>query len=236
MSSVEIETASVGRPRALDETKRREICALVTAGASLQRAAEYVGCSYVTVYRERQRNEAFRAQLGRAKAVRQLAPLQMMRQAAQTHWRAAAWMLERTEPDQFGRRTPHAFGAKELRTLARDLIDIFDKAIVHPQLREEVTERMQATINYAMRHAWDRRRTGESLRQAMQLLAEPKPTSDLWDDLERSINDLALASGLSSLTDNFARSENPNLSKSVPDDGMPNQETPKNPASCERNG
>lgn len=222
----------VGRPRVLDETKRREICALVTAGVSLKLAADYVGCSYVTVYRERQRDQDFREQLGRARAVRQLGPLQAMRQASQTHWRAAAWMLERTEPDRFGRRTRNAFGAKELRALKRDLLDIFDEAIDHPQLREEVTQRMQATINYAMRHAWDQRRTGKSLRQAMQLLPEPQPVGDLWDDLERSIEEVAHASGLSLSTDSFERSDVQDLSKLNPTEGRQDQETTEKTASA----
>jgi hypothetical protein len=37
--------AQVGPPRALDEVKRREICALVAAGCGIQWASRYVGVS-----------------------------------------------------------------------------------------------------------------------------------------------------------------------------------------------
>ena len=233
MSIVEQESPQVGRPRVLDETKRREICALVSAGASLESAAEYVGCSYVTIYRERQRNESFRTRLGRARATRQLAPLQMMRQAAQTHWRAAAWLLERLDPDHFGRRRPHAFGAKELRALKRDLLDIFGDAIDQPQSREEMSERLQATINYAMRHAWDRRRTGKSLRRAMRLFSVSQPPRDPWDDL---LGKLAQDIGHCSETDSFAREADPNLAKSAPPGSGANQNTQENAAHFEGDG
>ena len=195
-----------GRPRALNETKRREICALVSAGAGIHRAAQYVGCSQSTINREAQRDEEFREQLRRAKATTQLAPLQAMRQAVQTNWRAAAWMLERSDPEQFGRRYRNAFGAKELRALARDLMAIFDTEIDNPIQRERVSERVQATINYAMRHAWDTQRSGNALRQAMDFFTpnftqenftpenftEEKPTPpDPWETTDFNLGSLA---------------------------------------------
>jgi hypothetical protein len=57
--------AQVGRPRALDEVKRREVCALVAAGCGLEWASRYVGCSARTVRREALRNEDFHEQLRR---------------------------------------------------------------------------------------------------------------------------------------------------------------------------
>lgn len=200
-----------GRPRALDDTKRREICALIVAGAGIRRAAQYVGCSYSTICREAQRDEEFRDQLRRAKATMQLAPLQAMRQAVQTNWRAAAWMLERSDPEQFGRRYRNSLGQKELRALARDLMAIFDDEINHPLQRERVSERVEATINYAMRHAWDSQRSGKSLRQAMEFFANKEPTNnDPWEELDLKLGSLA---GLSE--DPLARKEDPESKKVI---------------------
>ncbi len=180
-----------GRPRALNETKRREICALVSAGAGIKRAAQYVGCSYSTICREASRDENFREQLRQAKATTQLAPLQAMRQAVQTNWRAAAWMLERSDPDQFGRQHRNTLGAKELRALARDLMAIFDDVVENPILREQVTHRVDATINYAMRHAWDKRRSGNTLRQAMDYFTQKETPCDPWDAPDFNLGSLA---------------------------------------------
>ena len=53
--------ANSGRPRMLDDAKRREICALVSFGCTLQSAAKHVGCSRATVHREACRNPEFAA-------------------------------------------------------------------------------------------------------------------------------------------------------------------------------
>lgn len=159
--------ANQGRPRTLDEAKRREVSAFVAAGASLRQAAEYVGCSVDTIKREQKRNEEFDQEMRRANARAQLAPLQAMRQAVQSHWRAAAWMLERSDPQHFGRQKEQ-FGAKELRALRRDLIDIFAEEIERPTVRDRVVRRVKAAIDYAMRHAWDRQRHGNKLREAIK--------------------------------------------------------------------
>lgn len=183
--------SKMGRPRALDEGKRREICALLSAGASLQRAAQYVGCSPQTVRREAKRDREFRERMGRAKVSLQLGPLQLMRQAAQNNWRAAAWMLERSDPAQFGRRRERSIGAKELRALARDLVEIFNDEIDHPLLRERVATRVRAAVNYALRHAWDTHRSGSQLRQAMEYFDKRSPQRDPWDEMEYALNKLA---------------------------------------------
>ncbi|TWT30973.1 hypothetical protein KOR34_43460 [Posidoniimonas corsicana] len=87
----------MSRPRVLDETKRREVCALLTAGMTLGSAAEYVGCSVKTIRRERDRDDDFDLKVRRAKMAARLGPLQAVRRAAETHWRAAAWLVERQE-------------------------------------------------------------------------------------------------------------------------------------------
>jgi len=157
--------SSPGRPRMLDEMNRREICALVSAGDSLAGAAQYVGCSVRTIRREAERNEQFGHKLREAELAARLAPLKAMRKATETHWRAAAWMLERTRPEQFG---PNALGPKELKTLARDLVRIVREEINDPMVLHLVQDRVRATIDYAMRHAWDRNRTGPVMRRAMR--------------------------------------------------------------------
>ena len=95
--------AKGGRPRALDEIKRREVCALVSAGCSYAGAGRYVNCSAKTIRREAERNVAFGEQLRRSRLAAQLEPLRALRNKATTHWRAAAWLLERVDPEQFAR-------------------------------------------------------------------------------------------------------------------------------------
>jgi hypothetical protein len=170
-----------GRPRLLDETKRREIGALLAAGESLPRAARYVGCSVRTIRRERERNEAFDQELRIAESNARLEPVKAMRQAMHTHWRAAAWMLERTQPERYGRNQKNSMGKRELRALANDLVSIVKEEVLDPFVSERIEQRVQATVNYAMRHAWDQRRTGPKLRQAMEFF-EKKDVQQPWSD------------------------------------------------------
>jgi IS30 family transposase len=95
---------SPGRPRALDNVKLREISALISAGCGLEGAARYVGCAASTIRREARRNPDFNEQLRRAHLAAELGPLNAMRNAAHTHWRAAAWLLERTNAQRFAKQ------------------------------------------------------------------------------------------------------------------------------------
>ena len=94
---------SAGRHRVLDESKCREICALITVGCSIQAAARYVGCSRNTIRREAARNEEFADLLRYAEIEARIRPVRTMQEASGTHWRAAAWLLERTQPEEYAR-------------------------------------------------------------------------------------------------------------------------------------
>lgn len=88
---------AMGRPKSLDDQKQREVCALVSAGMSLPKVAMYVGCSVKTIRRLRDCEPDFDERMRRAQLAADLNPLEAMRRASGTHWRAAAWMLDRQE-------------------------------------------------------------------------------------------------------------------------------------------
>lgn len=119
-----------GRPRALDDAKRREVCALVSAGCGLELAARHVGCNSSTVRREARRNPDFRKQLRLARRECELAPLQAMHKACKRHWRAAAWLLERTRAERFAKIAP--------QTITLDQFKEYNHQI-HCLIRREMT-------------------------------------------------------------------------------------------------
>lgn len=160
-------TPRPGRPRRLDEAKRREICALISAGCGIKDAAHYVHCAPSTIHLERKRNKEFGDQLRRAELVAQLQPLRAMQQAVGTHWRAAAWMLERTHPERFARHDPRSFGPPQARALMSDVIAIIKDEIPNPAMSDRLEKRVVAAMRYAMRAAWDTQRKGRDLRRAM---------------------------------------------------------------------
>jgi hypothetical protein len=90
-----------GRPRVINDDKRRDICTLTTVGFSIENVARFVGCAASTIRRELDRNPEFSEQFRKANLARELGPLNNVRQTALTNWRAAVWYLERINPTAF---------------------------------------------------------------------------------------------------------------------------------------
>src|SRR5690606_35084505 len=117
--------AKRGRPRVLDDIKRREVCALISAGCGMEAAARYVGCSPRTIRREALRNVEFHQRLRKAEVGVELKPLEEIRTAAQSQWRAAAWLLERTNPERFARRDTNLVRPKDVTKLLEEFVETF---------------------------------------------------------------------------------------------------------------
>ena len=98
--------SSAGRPHALNEARCAEICDLVAAGHTVAAVARLIGCNVKTIRRHASRDEEFGRLLRAAELSSRADPLKMMRRAAGGSWRAAAWLLERTEPERYARQAP----------------------------------------------------------------------------------------------------------------------------------
>jgi hypothetical protein len=175
-------TKDRGRPRTLDDAKRREICALVAGGCGLREAARYVRCNINTVRREAERNPEFDERLRSSQTYAQLSPLRAMQHAVGTHWRAAAWMLERAFPNRFSKPVPGAFGARQARELLNEALTVIHSEISDPFKYGGIERRLRGTFEYYIRAACDRRRTSRGLRRAMKFFDDrnttPQPFSD----------------------------------------------------------
>lgn len=132
-----------GRPRALDEPKRREICALISAGCGFDGAARYVGCATSTIRREASRNADFNEQLRQANLAAELIPLNALRRAASTHWRAAAWLLERTNTQRFARQNVRLLKPEQIRYF----IDVMAEELLGTAKDQGARERMIRKMN-----------------------------------------------------------------------------------------
>jgi hypothetical protein len=108
----------------------------------------------------------------------QLSPLRAMQQAVATHWRAAAWFLERAYPDRFARRDPAAFAPKQARRLLSEVLDILRGEILDIFLYERIEKRLRPTFEYLIRDACDQRRSSRDLRRAMQFFDEKDRLND----------------------------------------------------------
>jgi hypothetical protein len=138
-----------GRPRALDDIKLREISALISAGCGLEGAARYVGCAASTIRREARRNPDFNEQLRRAHLAAELGPLNAMRNAANKHWRAAAWLLERTNAQRFAKQNVRHIKPEHLQAFTDVIADLLLHEIPDRNARRRILRRLDKFIKRA---------------------------------------------------------------------------------------
>jgi hypothetical protein len=162
-----------GRRRTLDPAKKAQLCDIVARGASVEEAADDLGVSLRTVQREARRDRDFDHELRLAqRAVPD--PLRLMQSAARAHWRAAAWLLERTDPETYGRRPRSSASAEQFEAA---LVTVIEAALeaTPPERRGDVYERARAAADQAFgaifpaHGPWGRRRTA---------LRPPTPLAD----------------------------------------------------------
>jgi hypothetical protein len=151
-----------GRHRLLDPPKKAQICDLVAQGASLEEAADAIDVSLRTVQREAKEDEDFDHEL---KLSLRTAPdpEKIMQSAARTHWRAAAWLLERTDPERYAKRPACSASPEQLQAALSLVVEAALEA-TPPDERTAVYERVEAAAEKAFKCVfpglgpWGRRR------------------------------------------------------------------------------
>ena len=94
----------MGSPTKRTDANRATILRALRHGASYKRAAEAAGISYETFRTWRESDPAFSAALQKAQAAMTAKALRAIEEAHQSGaWQAAAWWLERTFPEEYGR-------------------------------------------------------------------------------------------------------------------------------------
>lgn len=106
----------MGRPTKLTPVVHAAIVDSLRAGVCIETAAEAAGVSASTVHAWIRRAEdhpndcgepflEFHEAYKKARAQAELDAVQVIRAASRTTWQAAAWYLERSQPERWGRRT-----------------------------------------------------------------------------------------------------------------------------------
>lgn len=109
-------TKPKGRPTRLTPDVHAALVEALTTGCYRETAARAAGIGVSTLYRWLEQGEAdiehdkatphreLREALEKAEADAEQTALKIIRAAAPKNWQAAAWMLERKNPDRWGRR------------------------------------------------------------------------------------------------------------------------------------
>jgi hypothetical protein len=123
----------------LDDYKRHTILRMVSTGSSRRTAARRVGCSPSTITRTALRDPDFGEQLAHALQQVERDCLRLIRTAAENgQWRATAWLLERTNPDDFAKRPPRMLTPDDVTSLLHRFV-----AALAPHMSQNDLDRLR---------------------------------------------------------------------------------------------
>lgn len=166
-----------GRPRKLSESKQAEVCALIRAGCTMAATARYVGCSPLTIQREARRNPEFNEKLRNIRYDVELNPVLTLRDAAINDWRAAAWILERTQPQHYAKRPANSFSPQEVAELLDRVCDIIRQETRNAQQSARIKRRI-----LALAHAKIDRPDDNPFRPQLVAPTDPAPSTSPIDE------------------------------------------------------
>jgi len=137
--------AKLGRRPVLDDTKKREILAILSVGCSRRAAAAYVGCAVKTIANEMRRDENFTAEIERRETSVEIGYIRNIQNAAKSekNWRAAAWFLERRFPEEFGPKKSESLRHSQIEDLLFGLAGIIGAEVPVAAFRKQILKRLQ---------------------------------------------------------------------------------------------
>jgi hypothetical protein len=126
-----------GPREVLDDKKRELVLSIISNGSSLRVAAQSVGCSPATITRTAQRDPNFSSRLDRAEHNLEITALRSIQNAAQQerYWRAAAWILERKNPDDFTIPNPKYVKPEQVHELVSSIVHLLTEDIPEINIR-----------------------------------------------------------------------------------------------------
>lgn len=115
-----------GRKRSLDRVIPAGdlLLKLMSDGLSIRKAAAYCGLDPRSVRRAAQSDEQFAQAYGRAKIEAEKKCLNAIMRAIHTDWRSAAWLLERTQYRDYGKRDPDSITPAQLAHVIERLVGV----------------------------------------------------------------------------------------------------------------
>lgn len=131
----------------LDEMKKQTVIGLLTNGSSRRVAARFIGCAPSTITRTAARDSEFAERLVRAEQTAEVSLLKSVQAAAklEKHWRAAAWLLERRNPQDFASRPPRLFAGEEVAEILGQFVGVLRADLPEENCRKAL-EKLDAML------------------------------------------------------------------------------------------
>jgi hypothetical protein len=143
----------MARPRLLSDGKKHEIVAMLACGCTFESAARYACCSVKTIRREARLNAEFHERIRQALISSRVTPVNVLHDYARRDWRAAAWLLERTDPGRFAKRNAKTFTQAEVVDLLGRVYDVVRRQIDDKSKRIQIKRQLRSVVRAALRPA-----------------------------------------------------------------------------------
>lgn len=135
----------------ITEEQKTQICAMAGVGCSLRTATRLAGCADSTVRSLLRRDRAFENRYRKSLQSCELMALRHVQLAGEKNWRAAAWLLERMRPNDYGSPKPDIMTPHQAQLVLSQMGEIKVREVKNPE---------------------DRRRARQALREVMDGLSE----------------------------------------------------------------
>ena len=206
------------RRRIMDPAKKVKFSQLVRESHSLEEAAEWLDVSIRTVQRERKRDEDFDHEVRLALQATP-DPLRLMENAARTHWRAAAWLLERTRPEQFARKPANTARDYQVEAALGMLLEAA-LAATAPAERAAFYQQVEPVCGQALQYCFPQLGPNGNLKKSKL------PPTPLADETSRQALTASIAATMAQAQAHAAAQLSPEINEATASDTAPSESTP----------
>lgn len=132
----------------LTRKQKDEILAIITIGGSRQTAARYAGCTPGQIQSCARSDTEFATQLRHAQEQAEITSLRHLSEAAkqERYWKAAAWILERKNPEEFRLRPPNVLTPAQLRGVVVKLAEMITSEVKSPTSRKRILAKIEELL------------------------------------------------------------------------------------------
>ena len=116
----------------------------MAVGCGRRTAAAYVGCAASLITREMEKDAHFAAEMYRHETNPEIGFARNIQDAAKIaqYWRAAAWWLERRNPEDFGSKKQGVVSVAQIQGLLSGLTEIITEEVPRYKFRKNIIKRV----------------------------------------------------------------------------------------------